>query len=128
MKTHLTLVLLLALGGALLLPMQSRADDTATPDKGAMDKAQNLYEDNCAGCHGYEGKGDGPNAHAFLPRPANLTGTLKYGSSEDELFKTISNGVPKTAMQPWGRLLKEDEIHLIVKYVMQLRDQAAAKK
>ena len=116
----------LLLGSVLF--MSGMAWAGAEMDKATLEKAQNLYEDNCASCHGYEGKGDGPNAHAFSPRPADLLGDLKYGASEAEIFKTSADGVPKTAMQAWSKQLKEDDIHLLVQYVGYLRQQATPAK
>ncbi len=31
------------------------------------------YESNCASCHGLAGKGDGPLANVYVPRPSDLT-------------------------------------------------------
>lgn len=85
-----------------------------------------LYDNNCAACHGDEGKGDGPQARFLSPRPADLTAAkLKHGDSDQDLFNTISKGVDGTAMNPWARSLKEDEIHALVAYVQSLRKPAA---
>lgn len=86
------------------------------------DNAKALFETNCAACHGVTGEGDGPAAVAIKsPKPRNFKSEdFKYGSSDDELIKTISSGVPGTAMPPWGHMPKED-ILAIVNYIKKFK-------
>src|SRR5688500_16053904 len=37
-----------------------------------LERGQALFAAACAGCHGLDGRGDGPGATALLPRPTNL--------------------------------------------------------
>ena len=50
-----------------------------------------LYRAQCAGCHGLDGAGTGAG-------PSLTSGTFQRGGSDEELFRTISKGVPGTAM------------------------------
>ena len=50
-----------------------------------------LYRSQCAGCHGLDGAGTGAG-------PSLISGTFQRGGSDEELFRTISKGVPGTAM------------------------------
>ena len=50
-----------------------------------------LFRPQCAGCHGPDGSGTGAG-------PSLASGTWKHGGSDDALFRTISKGVPGTAM------------------------------
>jgi putative heme-binding domain-containing protein len=50
-----------------------------------------LYRSQCAGCHGLDGTGTGAG-------PSLTSGTFQRGGSDEELFRTISKGVPGTAM------------------------------
>ncbi|MBI3089575.1 MAG: cbb3-type cytochrome c oxidase subunit II [Candidatus Tectomicrobia bacterium] len=88
----------------------------ATPDLLAQGKM--LYERNCFGCHGMKGAGDGPAAVALNPKPRDFTiGEYKYGGGPQEVAKTIAQGVPGTAMPPWGQQLSTKEIYALTHYV-----------
>lgn len=50
-----------------------------------------LYRSQCAGCHGLDGAGTGAG-------PSLTSGTFQRGGSDEELFRTISRGVPGAAM------------------------------
>ena len=80
-----------------------------------------VYLNNCTACHGSLGDGRGPAAVAIAnPKPRNfLQEPLKYGDSKDEIFKTITNGVPNTAMPPWAAL-SEDERKAVASYIFDL--------
>lgn len=57
-----------------------------------------LYDQNCAGCHGKSGKGDGPNTtgqDATSQPPSNFTdqAAMAQKTSED-IYQAISNGNP----------------------------------
>ncbi len=70
------------------------------------------YVAQCARCHGDQAKGDGLDAKRFYPRPRDLTlGVYKFRStasgtppSDDDLFHTISTGLPGTNMPDWQHL------------------------
>jgi mono/diheme cytochrome c family protein len=54
---------------------------------------QRLYVANCLGCHGGEGKGNGPGAASLEKKPANLGARIKEtGERDGELFWKISEG------------------------------------
>jgi cbb3-type cytochrome c oxidase subunit I len=57
-----------------------------------------LWRDNCAGCHGAEGRGDGPAAEWLSPRPANLAA---HRYSRAYLVNVMWNGLSGTAMPAW---------------------------
>ncbi len=73
------------------------------------------FRANCAFCHGLGAKGGG--------RGPDLTRTpKKHGSSDAEIFNTINNGVPGTAMPPNGATqqgvgMTEEEIWQVVTYI-----------
>lgn len=90
----------------------------ATP--ASIEAGKQLFMQNCAACHGNEGKGNGPAAAALEPKPADLTDTQwKQGGSPQEVFKTISSGVPGTAMVSWASIPEKDRWNL-VNYVLSL--------
>jgi mono/diheme cytochrome c family protein len=72
---------------------------------------QRLFAANCAVCHGVDGTG--------ATTPVNLTrGQFKHGGSDQELFETISKGIPGTEMP--GSFLKPGEIRQVVAFVQSL--------
>ncbi|SFG24666.1 cytochrome c oxidase cbb3-type subunit 3 [Palleronia marisminoris] len=70
-----------------------------------------LFEMNCAACHGANAKGD-----RTLGAP-NLTDAIwLYGSSDEQLTEVISRG-PFGVMPPWGGRLSEAEVRAVATYV-----------
>ena len=52
-----------------------------------------LYTTYCQGCHGPEGRGDGPVAPLLTTKPSDLTGLVsKYGEFPEELVSTTIDG------------------------------------
>lgn len=92
-----------------------------TPSAAFADVAQGkqVYDTNCAMCHGETGKGDGVAAAALDPKPRDLTtGEFKYGTTDEELFKFITEG--KGSMPPWGHLPEADR-RAVIEYIRSLK-------
>lgn len=90
----------------------------ATLPATAQDLGEQVYTKNCVACHGVKGGGDGPAAKAMNPRPRNLRdGDFQRGGSREEIFSTISFGIPGTGMPPWKDALTESERWAVVDYV-----------
>ena len=76
----------------------------------ALTRGERVYGKHCAFCHGDKGAGDGGAAPYLDPRPRDFTlGLFKFRSTQtgelptdEDLFRTISRGVPGTAMPAWG--------------------------
>ncbi len=81
----------------------------ATPELLALGKA--TYERQCVACHGPQGRGDGEAAYLLYPRPRDFV-TAKYrlistwdsAPTDEDLFRTISRGMPGSAMPSWAHL------------------------
>jgi high-affinity iron transporter len=70
---------------------------------------ESLFRQNCVGCHGETGKGDGTGAASLKPPPANLTDRNRMKEiSSFNAFNTIRLGVPGTAMVPFQSLSDQD--------------------
>jgi putative copper export protein/mono/diheme cytochrome c family protein len=69
---------------------------------GAMAFAQ-----NCASCHGVEGKGDGPAGKGLSDPPADLTTDHVYAHSDGEMFWWIGHGITDTPMPGFADVLDE---------------------
>ena len=85
------------------------AAEAPAPDPKAGNAAYGQY---CARCHGETGKGDGLDAKRFYPRPRDFTlGVYKFRStasgtapSDEDLFRTITMGLPGSNMPDWQHL------------------------
>jgi mono/diheme cytochrome c family protein len=77
------LMALVAAGTLLLLSSRAWAQDSAK-----------LFQDKCTACHGDNGKGDGPAAVAYNPRPKDFASPEFWEPSmtEQKIILTIENG------------------------------------
>ncbi len=75
-----------------------------------------LYQKQCAICHGVEGLGDGPQAASLEPPPANMRLHVPL-HPDRELYSYISQGFPGTAMPPFKDRLSSEEIWHLVNYL-----------
>jgi mono/diheme cytochrome c family protein len=60
--------------------------------------ARQLWQNNCAGCHGPQGRGDGPAAAWLRPLPANL---VEHRYTGEYVLTALWNGVAGTSMPAW---------------------------
>ena len=80
-----------------------------------------LYERNCAQCHGILGAGNGPVAPNFNPPPTNFTnGSTVGGLSPFKVYNTMSFGIEGTAMPSFTQLSEDDKWNIAF-YVLSLR-------
>lgn len=85
---------------------------------------QQVFELNCIGCHGAKGDGNGEVAGDFIVKPRNFTvGKFKFSTTarntlptNEDLKKTISNGLPTSAM-PNYRLLDDGSKDAVIAYI-----------
>lgn len=110
-------VLLCALAMLALILLTSRLG--AAP----ATSGEELFAQNCAKCHGEMGRGNGPSAEGLLPPPADLVSSLRFGASPTALFRTISEGVHGTPMQPFESALTEGHRWALVRHVLTLRGE-----
>ncbi|HLX12530.1 MAG TPA: c-type cytochrome [Bacteroidota bacterium] len=113
---------------------------SAPPDSGSgaasSSAGKQIYESHCAYCHGLAGKGDGIAAAYLSPRPRDFTaGKFKFRSTEsgsiptdDDLLKTISEGLHSTAMPDWKTFISSDSIKLVIGYVKTFSARFANEK
>ncbi|MCL4831181.1 MAG: c-type cytochrome [Caldilineaceae bacterium] len=81
------------------------------------------YTQYCAVCHGNEGKGDGPGAAALNPKPADFSAEHVQVLSDGGLFWFITNGVPNSAMPPWGEVLSEQQRWEVVNFLRTFKSE-----
>jgi len=77
-----------------------------------------LFEVQCAGCHGLQGRGDGPAAVFFTAvKPANLAAgdiRRKAGAmpTVSDVFSTLTTGITQTGMPSFERLSEQERADL----------------
>ena len=95
-------------------PEKPKAEKPA-PDPVALAEGQALFRGLCSGCHGGAGRGGkGPD----LTRKHFI-----HGDTDDDIKRTIRNGVPKTTMKKLGDSLKEEQIANLLVYIRSLARQ-----
>ena len=91
----------------------------------AILRGKALYQRHgCAVCHGREGRGDGPIARNFNPRPRDFReeSAFKNGRSLEAIAETIENGLLEEGVgMPGYPHLANDERRAIAAYVGALR-------
>jgi len=106
-----------ARAAALLAPVATMTVPELSTNAQAMATAANLFQNNCAQCHGSDGGG----ARGF----PNLTNDdWQWGGDPDSIVQTIAGG-RMAAMTPWGEILGEEGVDAVVAYVLQLSGQPA---
>jgi cytochrome c oxidase cbb3-type subunit 3 len=101
----------------LLAPFATMTVPELASNAQAMATANNLFQNNCAQCHGSDGGG----ARGF----PNLTdGDWQWGGDPDTIVQTIAAG-RMGVMPPWGEVLGAEGVEQVVAYVQQLSGQQA---
>src|SRR3984893_15403545 len=119
------------IGGALLfltLPLLTglRAQDKnrCAGDSNAAKLGESQFRANCAFCHGLGARGGG--------RGPDLSRAQKrHGNSDADLYRTINEGVPGTAMPPNGATqqgvgMTEEEIWQVISYIRSVQVKTSA--
>ncbi|MDH4248367.1 MAG: c-type cytochrome [Deltaproteobacteria bacterium] len=111
------------------------ADILLIPDKRPFPKSEqtvakgreHFIAKGCSACHGDQGKGDGPASNGLMDqwgepiRPWNFTdGYFKSGFTEQDLFRTITNGLNGTPMIAFGPMTSVEERWQLVDYLRSL--------
>jgi mono/diheme cytochrome c family protein len=81
-----------------------------------VNHGESLYKSNCAGCHGPQGHGDGPNVDPKdrKHRPANLALSR---NPEGVVFYKIWNGRKDPGMPAFKSRMTKDDAWAVVAYV-----------
>lgn len=102
-----------------------------------------LYANNCASCHGPDGKGlpavaPALQSHYFFTTTGRLADVGYIGSLEDYVLLTVAAGRPSKANSQWaqkmptwgnqfGGPMRGDQVVEVTKYVMNWRESAIAQ-
>ncbi|MBH0209590.1 MAG: c-type cytochrome, partial [Nitrospira sp.] len=106
----------------------------AEPSAEMIEAGKRVYFTKCVWCHGVDGAGDGPGADRLWPRPRNFNqGTFKIRHTasgelplfdakkpipgQNDLFETVTHGLPGSAMPPWEGILSEEQRLQVLSFV-----------
>ncbi|WP_233523525.1 FTR1 family protein [Dyella solisilvae] len=99
----------------------SRAPDLA--------RGAELYQSQCAACHGAGGHGDGPIGRTLSPRPIDFTDPTRADQrSALSLYEVITQGVAGTPMAGFASSLSSDDRWALAYYVGTLAYPQAAEQ
>jgi len=95
------------------------------PNAADIEAGKAIYFRKCFWCHGPDGAGNGASSRRLATKPRNFNqGTFKIRHTAsgqlptiEDLILTVTNGLPGSAMPPWGGILTEQEIKQVVFFV-----------
>lgn len=93
--------------------------------KGRLSLGATVYKHMCVFCHGEDGNGGGKATAYLFPWPRDFReGIFKHRTTppgslplDSDIARTISRGVPGTAMPAWGSALSDEETSSVVQYI-----------
>jgi cytochrome c oxidase cbb3-type subunit 2/cytochrome c oxidase cbb3-type subunit I/II len=92
----------------------SKSDDIA---RAPTERAKDLFQKNCAPCHGVHGDGESALAATLIPPPANFK---RMQPDADLILQLLRDGIPGTAMPSWKEQLPESDRAAIADFVRSL--------
>ena len=104
------------------------------PSADMIEAGKRVYFTKCVWCHGVDGAGDGPGADRLWPRPRNFNqGTFKIRHTasgelplfdakkpvpgQNDLFETVTHGLPGSAMPSWEGILTDEQRLQVLSFV-----------
>ncbi len=107
-------VIFLVLGSILLKSLSLTASEhppRPVPGPDLVELGRATYVSKCVACHGDQGRGDGIAAYLLYPKPRDfvvaryrLISTWERVPTDQDLFDTLTRGMPGSAMPSWGHL------------------------
>lgn len=93
-------------------------------DEASVAIGQEVYDVNCAVCHGEGGNGDGPMAQILVDNgarpPADLTAERLVTVEDNHFYNVVTNGLPPF-MPAFGNLIPGENIWHLVNYIRELQ-------
>ena len=115
----------MAVACAAAIGLRAQDKNPFAGDAKAAKVGESQFRANCAFCHGLGARGGG--------RGPDLTRAQKrHGNADADLFRTINEGVPGTAMPPNGATqqgvgMTEEEIWQVISYIRSVQAKAPAE-
>ncbi len=87
---------------------------------GDFARGQAFYDRNCAECHGITGDGEGRRAYFMTRKPRDFTSPpARAELNRPHLFEAIADGIPRTEMSAWSKVIPAQTIADVAEYVFQ---------
>ena len=103
-----------ALGSEATLELPRKAADLV--------EGRQLYQANCASCHGVSGRGDGAAGRGMKPPPPAVgDGPTMHDVSPGTMYRIVSVGIGGTPMPAYGGSLTPEQRWNVVNYLISLR-------
>jgi DMSO reductase family type II enzyme heme b subunit len=104
---------------------QSSGIEKPKPTEQLLEMGKKVYSERCLICHGEKGNGEGEMAHLLYPRPRDFTlAVFKIRSTptgslplDEDIFKTISEGMAGTAMVPFKDDMSDKERWAVIYFI-----------
>ena len=93
----------------------------------AIARGAAIYAEDCQGCHGVLGHGDGPAAASLGVKPANLADHAAFHRPGD-LFWIVTHGVPGTPMPGFAAKITETDVWNVVRFLRALSDSESVSE
>ena len=84
-----------------------------------LDQGKGMYMDHCAGCHGFDGGGNGPFAAGMTPAPTNFKTATVATLSDNTIQQAVLVG-KGPVMRGYATILTSSEINALVLYLRSL--------
>ena len=110
-------------------PTQADPDRTppsaTAPEEGGTERAADaLYNVSCAGCHGRDGKGQGPQRPPGAPLPDFTNPQFQAQRTDVQLLQVLREG--RGLMPPFGKQLNDQGLEALIAKVRRFGKPAAA--
>ncbi len=117
----LLLIIVVSFGSLAEARAQLQLREDAVAEAKAVRAGKRLYRRRCVFCHGAAGRGDGQVSRYVFPKPRDLSlGIFKIRSTptgglptDQDLFDTLTRGLPGTTMPAWWNLNESDRWALV---------------
>jgi cbb3-type cytochrome oxidase cytochrome c subunit len=86
----------------------------------AANSGYGIFVQNCAGCHGINGRGNGPTSSSMAKKPANFSRPFYQAYSDQMWFWRVAEGVPGTRMPRWEKSLSDEDMLYLVAFLKTL--------
>jgi cbb3-type cytochrome c oxidase subunit III len=131
-----TFFFLAAVAALTAVSMPGGAPHAQTASGAAAPRGKTVYDQHCVECHGATGRGDGTAAPFLTPQPRDFTvgryklRTTESGSipTDDDLARSVREGLPGSAMPAWKGLLSDADIDAVVAYVKSFSPRFASEQ
>ncbi|MDR2104486.1 MAG: cbb3-type cytochrome c oxidase subunit II [Deferribacteraceae bacterium] len=84
--------------------------------RGTVDQGQGIYTNECAGCHGVDGKGSAQGKLSEGISTMNLKDAREMGYEAADMYVQIFNGLEQL-MPPYGNVLSSEQIDSLILYI-----------